>query len=396
MKHYRVLQVVIIFVLFLGLFQGVQVGQESNQYYIKREREAPEKIKARLQTLRDESRTRNYTFLVGYTTVMDYTIEQVTGLVEPANLSELLRKQNLAAEKLRDKILIAKIVGTCSASVSSFDWRQNNGATPVRDQGPCGSCWAFGTLGAFEGSYRIKNNLIIDSSEQDILDCNPWNYDCTGGWWAFDYLIIGACAKEAAYPYKAIKNICQPRPRPYKATAWGYVGSSEIPGAGEIKQALCQYGPLAVAVYVTPQFLAYTGGVFNACINAWQGSTNYAVDDLVKPAPGYDIYICIAAGTSGSAEPSWPGPPPPNNPPPTVNDGTVTWKYLGRINHGVTLIGWDDNKGAWLIKNSWGPGWGETGGYGTMSGYMWISYNCNNIGYGASWVQAAQPTTGCD
>jgi C1A family cysteine protease len=390
MKRYRILLVFFITILFLGLFQGVQLGQELNQYYVERESEAPEKIKLKLQALRDESRARNYTFLVGYTTVMDYSIEQVTGLVEPANLSELLKKQNLAAEKLMDKALISEIVGTCSASASMFDWRQNKGATPVRDQRACGSCWAFGTLGAFEGSYRIKNNSIIDSSEQDLLDCNPWDFSCQGGWWAFDYLIDTGCARESSYPYKAIKSICQSRPRPYKATAWGYVSSSGIPSTAEIKQALCQYGPLAVAVFVTEHFLAYSGGVFNACINAWQGSTNYAVDDLIKPGSGYDIYICITAGTSGSTEPSWPGPPQPNNPPPTVIDGTVTWKYLGRVNHGVTLIGWDDNKGAWLIKNSWSVGWGE-------KGCMWISYNCNNIGYGASWVQAAPPaTTGCD
>lgn len=389
MKHHRILHVFVIIVLFLCLFQSVQWGQEPNQYYMEREREAPEKIKVRIQTLRDEIRTRNYTFQVGYTTVMDYTIEQVTGLVEPPNFLELLRKQNLAVEMLKDKILISEITGACSVSASSFDWRKNKGTTPIRNQGPCGSCWAFGTLGAFEGSYRIKNNSIIDSSEQDILDCNPWNYNCEGGWWAYDYLIDTGCAKESAYPYKAIKGLCQPKPRPYKATAWGYVGSSEMPGAAEIKQALCQYGPLAVGVFATPHFIAYTSGVFNASINVWQGSTNYDVDDLVKPGSGTDIYICFVAGTSGSAEPSWPGPPPPNKPPPTVTDGTITWKYLGRINHGVNLIGWDDNKGAWLIKNSWSVGWGE-------QGYMWISYNCNNIGYGASWVQAAKKTTGCD
>jgi cathepsin L len=53
----------------------------------------------------------------------------------------------------------------------------------------------------------------------------------------------------------------------------------------------------------------------------------------------------------------------------------------GNVNHGVTLIGWDDNKQAWLIKNSWGTGWGE-------DGYMWINYNSNSIGYRAAWVQA--------
>jgi cathepsin L len=54
----------------------------------------------------------------------------------------------------------------------------------------------------------------------------------------------------------------------------------------------------------------------------------------------------------------------------------------------VLLIGWDDNTGAWLIKNSWGTTWGETGGLGTERGYMWIARTSNNIGLGAAWVRA--------
>ncbi|UCH94026.1 MAG: C1 family peptidase, partial [Candidatus Aminicenantes bacterium] len=329
MKHYRILQVFIIFVLFFGLFQGVLVGQEAEQYYRDREREAPEKIKTQLQTLRDEIRARNYTFQVGYTRAMDYTIEQLTGLVEPPNLSDLVKEQNLAVEKIRDKKLLADIVTTCSPTASSWDWRLNNGTTPVRDQGPCGSCWDFATHAPFEGSYHIINGVIIDSSEQDTLDCNPWGYGCDGGWWAHQYLIDVGSATEAAYPYTAVKGPCQTKPRPYKAVAWGYVSSNPIPTITELKQALCKYGPLSVAVYVTPLFQAYTGGVFNACISA----------------PG--------------------------------------------VNHGVTLIGWADSKKAWLIENSWNTTWGE-------SGYMWIAYNCNKIGYGAAWVRAKKRTTNCD
>ncbi len=63
-------------------------------------------------------------------------------------------------------------------------------------------------------------------------------------------------------------------------------------------------------------------------------------------------------------------------------------KLIGKVNHGVTLVGWDDNKSAWLIKNSWGTGWGSTCDYGTERGYMWISYNSNSIGYAAAWVKA--------
>lgn len=230
----------------------------------------------------------------------------------------------------------------------------------------------------------MNNNTIIDSSEQDTLDCNPWGYSCSGGWWAHQYLIDKKCAKEVDYPYTATKGTCRINvPRPYHAKIWGYVSSDPIPQVGDLKQALCNYGPLAVAVQVTPQFQAYAGGVFNGCAKAWQASTTYSVGDLVISTATKIIFVCTSAGTSGSSEPAWPatsGSP--------VVDGSVTWEYSGRVNHGITLIGWDDAKDAWLIKNSWGTAWGETGGFGLSKGYMWISYGCNNTGYGASWVQA--------
>jgi len=337
MKCYRILKISIIIVLLLGWFQGTPIGQEQERFYLQREREAPEKIKLKLQGLRKEISEKNYTFQVGYTKALDYEIENITGVVEPPNLSELIEKQNLAVKKLLKKKLISQIAGVCSSSDSSFDWRKNDGTTPIRDQKACGSCWDFATHAAFEGSFRIQYDKVINSSEQDTLDCNPWDYDCDGGWWAHKYLIDKGSAKESDYPYTAVKGPCKTKPRPYRALAWGYVGSSTTPSVAELKEALCKYGPLTVAVRATTAFQGYTSGVFNGCV-------------------------------------------------------------AGPVNHGVTLIGWNDEKGAWLIENSWGTSWGSTGGYGTSRGYMWIAYNCNKIGYAAAWVQAApeQPCTGCD
>ncbi len=76
----------------------------------------------------------------------------------------------------------------CSAGEARFDWADYNGVTGVRDQGSCGSCWAFATHGAYEGSFAILNKMLVDSSEQDTLDCSG-SGSCDGGWWAFDYLI---------------------------------------------------------------------------------------------------------------------------------------------------------------------------------------------------------------
>ncbi len=287
--------------------------------YDKRELGASDKIRSKLTALREEAAEKQWTFEVGYTTAMDFAIEKITGLKPPANWLDQAKLQNRMAQPLEEPKRIS--LGQCVAGAANFNWADNNGVTPVRDQGGCGSCWAFATHGAFEGSNAILNKAMIDSAEQDTLDCSG-SGSCGGGWWAFQYLIDAGSAKEADYPYVAAKGTCKTGvQRPYKATAWGYVDSTvQIPSVAALKKALCDYGPLAVAVAVTSAFQAYRSGVFNEASNA-------------------------------------------------------------DVNHGVTLVGWDDRKQAWRIKNSWGTGWGE-------SGYMWIAYNSNKIGYGASWVQA--------
>ncbi len=295
--------------------------------YEKRELTASDEIKSNLAALRSEAGAKGWTFEVGYTTAMDFAIEEITGLKPPDNFLDLAKQQNRIAETLKEPKPLS--LGDCVASAAKFNWADHNGVTGVRDQGNCGSCWAFATHGAFEGSYAILNNTLIDSSEQDTLDCSGAG-SCGGGWWAYQYLIDTGSADENDYQYVARQGSCKSDVnRPYKAVAWGYVDDTRaIPTVDALKKALCEYGPLGVAVEVTSAFHAYRSGVFNE--NA-----------------------------------------------------------TGKVNHGVTLVGWDDSKEAWRIKNSWGNGWGE-------SGYMWIAYGSNQIGYGASWAQAKVTSTCVD
>jgi hypothetical protein len=335
MRRYRIFQVVVIALVVFGMTQIAWAAQKllitpRNVVinYQQREVQAPPAIKAKLAALRQQIKAKNLTFQVGYNAALDLKLEQITGLKTPApaTLTKLIKAQNVRAASILKTMPALKVMA-CSAGAPKFDWRMAQGATGVRDQGACGSCWAFATHGAFEGSYRIRNKTVIDSSEQDTLDCSGVG-SCAGGWWAHQYLINKGSATEAGYPYTAHKATCKNVSRPYKAITWGYVGnSSSIPSVSAIKQALCQHGPLAVALRATGSFHAYTDGVFNEFAS-------------------------------------------------------------GDVNHGVTLIGWDDSKGAWLIKNSWGTGWGSTCGVGTERGYMWIKYNCNKVGYAASWVEA--------
>lgn len=325
---------------------GALEGGQPQINLAQRELTASPAIKAQLVQLRGRIATEKLTFEVGYTTALDEPLEKLTGLKLPENLAQEAVTTNQKAQELlgldlksRDafakanpgKLTELQLVQAPCAALASYDWRTKNKVTPVRGpQNGCGSCWAFTTLGAFESSYAIRNNVLIDASEQQILNCSGAG-SCAGGWWmpAFDYLIHHGVATEAAYPYTHNDLPCRTGVAgTYFATAWGFVhAAGGIPTVAEMKAALCRYGALAVAVRATPLFQAYTGGVFNE----------------------HD-----------------PGP----------------------INHGVTLIGWSDANRAWIIKNSWGPGWGGTGGYGTARGYMMIAWDSNHIGVAASWVQA--------
>ena len=212
----------------------------------------------------------------------------------------------------------------------SFDWRALGGCTSVKDQDGCGSCWAFATVGPLECNILIKDGVEVDLSEQWLVSCNTDGYGCGGGWWAHEYHAwktdpcggTGAVL-EADFPYVAANVSCDcPYPHEFLIDDWAFVGSEwSTPSVDAIKQAIMDYGPVTVGVAVNPAFKAYNGGVFNAC-----GATS--------------------------------------------------------INHGVTVVGWDDNQGSngvWFLRNSWGPGWGE-------DGYMRIEYGCARVGYNTCYV----------
>ncbi len=126
----------------------------------KRELDASPKVKSVLAGLRREAEEKGWTFEMGYTAAMDFRISEITGLKPPKDWKRQATEQNQRAR------------GDCVATLPAFNWADNHGVTGIRDQGNCGSCWAFATHGAFEGSYAIVNQTLSDSSEQDTLDCS--------------------------------------------------------------------------------------------------------------------------------------------------------------------------------------------------------------------------------
>ncbi|MEM6843624.1 MAG: C1 family peptidase [Bacteroidota bacterium] len=263
--------------------------------------------------------------------VEQYPLEELTQFELPENWQEIAAVQNEYAEIIYEMDYERLIEydyflrDVCSANRPAFNWRDAGKVTPVRNQGGCGSCWAFAAMGAYESSNLIRNNINADVSEQDVLNCSGAG-SCGGGWYdpVFEYMLTTGVAREVDVPYVAIDDVCYRNTKPHRAINWGFVTVKRaIPTVQQLKDALCKYGSLAVAVNATPAFAGH------------------------KPADG----VFKEEG---------------------ADEG---------INHAVTLVGWDDNKNAWLIKNSWGSGWCD-------NGYMWIDYNTNNIGYAATWVQA--------
>lgn len=89
---------------------------------------------------------------------------------------------------------------------TSFDWRDHGAVTPVKNQGGCGSCYAFSATGALEGLRQITTGELIPLSEQQVIDCS-WKYHnngCHGGFMdnVFNYVVVNGITTEAAYPYQ--------------------------------------------------------------------------------------------------------------------------------------------------------------------------------------------------
>ena len=180
-----------------------------------------------------------------------------------------------------------------------FDPRDEGYLTPVKNQGQCGSCWDFAAMVAFETSYSIRNHAKINASEQQVLDCSGAGNCIEGGhpYMVFQWMAEQrhAVTDELAYSYLNRKADCQSADGKYRALNWGRVGSdhwsSQLPTVASIKKAICQHGAVICSVIVDDAFDGYSGGVFagNACCTT---------------------------------------------------------------NHAVVLMGWDDAKGAWLLRNS--------------------------------------------
>jgi C1A family cysteine protease len=262
---------------------------------------------------------------------------------DETSVSRLTMKEKKMRLGHKDDGDLAAIVGDTSTSVplatlegapATLDWRNVGGITyvsPIKNQGSCGSCWAFAVTAGLESQAMIgTNGTQVDLSEQILVSCSGAG-SCSGGYSASasNYIRDYGLPMESCFVYTATNNVCSNACAEwqngtatlYKVNGWHtattLTGAEKVQG---IKNALYTYGPIVASFYVYNDFYSYRSGVYSY--------------------------------TTGS--------------------------YVGA--HAVLIVGYDDTLQAFIVKNSWGTGWGE-------AGYFMIAYSevggTSNFAYSA-------------
>jgi C1A family cysteine protease len=195
---------------------------------------------------------------------------------------------------------------------NDIDWRSQGAVNPVKNQGQCGSCWAFSATGTMEGFTKVKGGSLPNLSEQQLVDCagSAGNHGCSGGWPSSAIKWVasngGSCAQQA-YPYTGRDGTCKKGCAPVAKVSGARSGAGEASLASNLGSM-----PISIALDASGGFQSYKSGVFS--------------------------------GPCGT-----------------------------QLNHAVLAVGF--NAQYWIVKNSWGSGWGS-------GGYIFMSRGKNLCGLG--------------
>jgi len=252
-----------------------------------------------------------HTYTLGMNKYGDLNIEQFVKQMNGLNLS--LKNQSSSVDRHTFR---APANFKLPAMV---DWRTKGYVTPIKDQGQCGSCWAFSTTGSLEGQHFAKTMQLVSLSEQNLVDCSRsfGNFGCNGGLMdnSFNYIKSNnGIDTEPSYPYEARDDTCRFQAKNVGATDTGFV-DIKTKDEQDLQNAIATVGPVSVAIDAAhASFQLYKSGIYN------------------EPA-------CSQTA----------------------------------LDHGVLAVGYDsqDGKDFYIVKNSWGTSWGDMG-------YIKMTRNVNN------------------
>jgi len=201
---------------------------------------------------------------------------------------------------------VCGVFKTISPLPKAIDWNMNGAVTDVKDQGQCGSCWAFSATGAIEGAWKIKTGKLVSLSEQQLVDCSKTygNLGCKGGLMenAFTYVVDFGICSENSYPYKAVGGTCS-------------INNCEVAAKVSDCKDVAPNDQLALASAVS------------------MGPVSIAIEADTRI---FQLY----------------------------SSGVITSTTCGtNLDHGVLIVGYGVENGInyWLVKNSWGKSWGDNG-----------------------------------